>query len=75
MRASKFKLFISLLDVYADVSFNVNHFLFVCEFQQDFHSYSVLRSWGFLIVRIIDFLQAFEENFPFAAYKAALIES
>ena len=28
---------------------------------------------GFLIVRVINFLQAFQENSPFAAYKTALL--
>ena len=31
--------------------------------------------WGFLIVRVINFWKAFEENSPFAAYKTALLES
>ena len=37
--------------------------------------FTLIPSWGFLIVRIIDFLQAFEENSLFATYKTALIES
>ena len=37
--------------------------------------FTLIPSWGVLIVRIVDFLQAFEENSLFAAYKTALIES
>ena len=35
----------------------------------------VISCWGFLIVRVINFLQAFEENSPFSAYRTALFES
>ena len=37
--------------------------------------FTLIPSWGFLIVRIIDFLQAFEENSLFAEYKTALIKA
>ena len=33
--------------------------------------FTLIPSWGFVIVRIIDFRQAFEENSLFAAYKTA----
>ena len=36
---------------------------------------ALIPCWGFLIVCFISFLQAFEENSPFAAYKTALLES
>ena len=36
---------------------------------------ALIPCWGFLIVRVINFLQAFEENSLFAAYETALIES
>ena len=37
--------------------------------------FTLIPSWRFLIVRVVNFLQAFEENFLFAVYKTALIES
>ena len=36
---------------------------------------ALIPCWGFLIVRVINFLQAFEENSLFAVYKTVLIES
>ena len=38
-------------------------------------TYALIPCLGFLIVRVINFLQAFEENSPFAAYKTAQHES
>ena len=35
----------------------------------------LIPCWEFLIVRVINFLQTFEKNSLFAAYKTALIES
>ena len=68
MRAS-IKTVISFQDVNAAVSFNFNHFYF------RFVSFSTICAlipcWEFLIVCVINFLQAFEKNCLFAAYKTA----